>query len=406
MGALFAQETQTIGQLWDAVYGRLNPTALLQHLPEQGIALSPKQINATARCLAAYFHYRGWRKGDRIAILAYNEPYYLPLDMAMHLIGAVNVSLSMESSPDFIRKAVSHHRVKALCITQYQYYHQHRDWLNALANTGVEILCQVPDRIEPTSSDKIIVLKAAINYGKVYWREHQPLMKYLETQVQGADPATLVMPHEADGLLATTTYAHRQILDALQQIQKQYPKLDAHHRIYAIEPFSSLHARLATLYYPVLKNIPVFHFLPSSHRTIDQIEEQGATILVPSLASLLSIRQSMLNAFERLYVLRNRYVTAAFQAQIRYNQLQAQSADIPFGLRVRRYFAQRYVLKRFRTELLPTLEQVWMEPHDSLPELAQWFGALQVQLKVAPQLYPNASRASQPVTEDSIAFPA
>lgn len=52
-----------------------------------------EELGLRVRCMAAYFHNLGVTRGDRVALLSENRPEWTIIDMAIQLLGVVNVSL-------------------------------------------------------------------------------------------------------------------------------------------------------------------------------------------------------------------------------------------------------------------------------------------------------------------------
>ena len=61
-------------------------------------AVSYKDLNAQANCVAAFLMARGLKKGDAVAAMARQSVDHIVLDLALQFLGAVQVSLPLDTS--------------------------------------------------------------------------------------------------------------------------------------------------------------------------------------------------------------------------------------------------------------------------------------------------------------------
>ena len=372
-------EIQSLTQLWDYSYRHVQPTNTFITYSEQSEGLSYKKINALAHCVAAYFVWKGLKKGDKVGLICENAPMYKAVDLAVSLSNGVNVSINPSMPAKMIRQIIRDFQIKIIYLSGYDFYCKHKSWLDPLAVNDLVILCNVPHLLELSEGDKLVALYCATDVGKNYWRENISALRALKSNIKSDDRATIFINQLSEDDYESIQLTHGEVIHLLSKIWNDFKVAIKQEKIniLAIEPYYHLFGRLAGLYLPLITGNPVF--LNRTNRTLLQdIERCKPNVLVAERYTLERLFESLKNQFSDDHSFRSRYFDSAFSNAVKVQELKEQKASVPLGLSYKLKMNKRMVLKKAKNDFLASVDFILSQPEAQLKFYRQIFSALNI----------------------------
>lgn len=153
------QLTHTVGSLLDDMARRYPDNEALVY-PERGLRYSYKQFNDTCRQIAKGLLRLGIKKGDNIAIWAYNVPEWVLLQFASAKIGAVLVTVNTSYKSTELEYILGQSDSTSLFMVGF---FKDTDYVETLAGVVPELAASEPGKLD---SPKLPFLKNVIFIGQ------------------------------------------------------------------------------------------------------------------------------------------------------------------------------------------------------------------------------------------------
>jgi fatty-acyl-CoA synthase len=148
----------TVGKLLDDITGRFPRNDALVY-PERGIRYSYREFNELCRRVAKGLLAMGIRKGDKVAIWAYNVPEWVTLQFASAKIGAILVTVNTSYKSAELEYIL--HQSDATSLFMVKSF-KDTDYVATLTDVVPELAAAQPGQL---SSDKLPCLKNVIFIG-------------------------------------------------------------------------------------------------------------------------------------------------------------------------------------------------------------------------------------------------
>ncbi len=156
---------------------------------KEWIPITWDELETRVQSLAGYLHSKGVRKGDRIAILSENRPEWIIIDLATHLLGAVNVSLYTSLPASQVEYIIKDSGSKLFFVSA-----------KIQQRKAVEIFDNCPDLehivtmtdLEPDDPIYLSHFATAETEGATYWAAHSDELKRSSDAVSPDDIAALI----------------------------------------------------------------------------------------------------------------------------------------------------------------------------------------------------------------------
>lgn len=178
-------EKITIPYLWDTFYKNVkHEQPFLYYLENKELkSFTYKELYAKSHCFAAYLLKIGLKKGNKILVISKNNPQFLIIDLACHLIGINNWVIKHQNNETNWKEIFLHFQPHFTIIEDYEVY-QNLFELQYLS-TPVVLIEKNFDKI--ALKDHLVLFDTAIEIGKNYWRENQDYINELKFNVKEND---------------------------------------------------------------------------------------------------------------------------------------------------------------------------------------------------------------------------
>lgn len=374
-------DLHTLVQLWDHQYAHQPvDTPFLYTGPTQASkAFSRKEVNAFGHCLAAYFISQGMQKGDRVLLFAINGPVYLFYELALQIAGLVNVTVDHDTTPEHLQRIYEHVKPRTILVPSYEEYRAHKAWLDAHA-AQCPILCEADPEEEMDESDQVTVMRNAMEFGKIYWRENLEQVQARKQSVGPADIASIVYDTRTEAAHHRGVVLSQQnFMQGLASILTCLPHIGGHRRMLSILSNAYLLQRLYAFYVPLATGMDLYCSRGATHYFSEvRADKPKAVVLVPDL--LLLLRTEAQRHFRRGRWLRRRYYEQAFRLAYRVLKCQHAGQRVAVGQRFRYWLAQYFIIRPVRRCYFGNLHLLLCDRQGLTEELEYYCHALRLPL--------------------------
>lgn len=342
------QVARTIPQAWDAFFSQQSSTQREQKVlfaPEQlRDKYSYKEINALARCLAAYLISQGLRPGDSVLVVSSSLPVYLCYDLGIQLAGGINVTVSRHQSLAVLEQVVRDCRPTFVLLADYSCYKMYQQWYDS--QPALRTIVKLYYGQDMDETDRALNLENVVEMGKIFWRENKAACAQREQDVQPASPATTIYYRTSRrGELQAITLSQQNLMAALAACATYLPK-GPQLPVQAYQTYATALERVAGLYAPFLAGHQL-HFNPSLH-ALRQANRRGKPFV-------LSIGASVLGAYfgwavhqqQQRGLLARKLLEKGLAAARRATVLRATRKPVPAGLSIGLWWYRQLVLRGF-----------------------------------------------------------
>jgi long-chain acyl-CoA synthetase len=372
----------TLVGLWEHICKQYNPdTPFLYAGPlEDQPSLTRKEANAFAHCLAAYFMSRGLEAGDRILLFDLNGADYLVCDLAIQLAGCINVTVEHRATEAQLAHIIAQVKPRAILVPSYDDYLAYKPWLDSLADDYM-VLCGSEDPDLLTETDRVILISYAMEYGKVWWREHQEAVRLRKAARKATDLATIVYDTRQRGTLPEqgVLLTHGNFMAALAALMVRFPQLQATDAVLSLLSNAYVLQRVAAYYLPLALGMPI-HYSKGPATFFRELQKGKPKIVVLVPEVLYLIRKEAFKRYRKGKLLKRRYYKAAFRVAHRALKLRHSAQKVPFGLSFRFWLARVFILNAVRRKYFRHLRLLVCDRQGLTEELEYFCHALRLPL--------------------------
>jgi len=333
-----------------------------------------RELYATVHCLSAYLLSKGLQRGDRVLILADAHPQTVALDLALHAVGIVSVTLSPHSGTATWLEAVRQTQPRMIfCSALGQYRSLHQPLIDH--HPDIPVVVRTNPRDELFLNDRFTLLERVVDLGKVYWREHQEQLRLAKEAVRPDDPATILFYQDGPARrapLQTAVLTHRNLLTALDgQLERLQATLGTSAatsaRFLAVGSPACIHTRTTGLYLPLLRAVPLqlAHHL---RRVLPLVRTTAPTHLVCPAQGLGLLMLQLIASHKHP----ERYAKALALLAERQALIQ-RGEKIKLGMRWRYDRARRALWMPLRKKLWTSVQYLLTESQALTPEIELFF---------------------------------
>jgi len=365
MNCLDFQESKTIVQLWENTFRRSVGEERFIFSPDlknRDNNLTYKEVNANAHCIAAYLLKKGVQKGDCVAVLSRQSPWYVSFDLAIQFLGCVNVTLpenfselSYTAVEDFLKNSAC----KAVLISHYALYQTHKALLDRVA-TGAEIIVHVQEEEEISEADRFTALERVIKIGQTDWRENNALLQERKRSADERDICMLVVRIVEKQEVQAWKLAHVDVLQVLAKNKRLASAADRQQWILSLNTEFILLYKLAAYYYAVglgLKQAAC----EANESGIEKLELLRPLFLVATPEVLEIFFHHLQQDFQKRHRRRAKYLSLSIKLALAVDKYATHQQKPPFMVRLKYRWAYRYILKSFRKTYFPNVQSVFSE---------------------------------------------
>lgn len=369
----------TIGALWEQYYKQVDPTEILFPEREATQALTYKQINASAYCLAAYFLQQNMPRGRAALMIGGREPSYLAMDLAAQLAGFANVTLPADAEEDVILQAAARHEPAVVLLGDYATYRKYKSALDRIA-ADAPIICDVDDnRTQLSEDDRIATMMRVMETGKIFWRNNREEMQARIDEV--APGHSSVIAYFGVQEPEWRECAHEAVVAEFNSIRKQVKKLRAKDFWYALAKPSGLSGKTLSFYYPVFSGRKICVFdAPDGLLPGKTPHKPG--VFAGASDQFCAYFDAAAKTADARKPGKRRALKKSLDVASKIYELEQKKKKVPLGLKLKWQWRHKGVFKQFRQRYYRHFSAYVLIPDDARPRAELLAYALELELLV------------------------
>jgi len=207
-----AADFGTISEMFDKVtskFANSERPMLMHKVDKEYIGISYKEYRTRVEQFALGLASLGVKRGDRLSIVAENRPDWVISDMAMVILGAVNVPIYPTLTPKQIEYIFNDAGVKVAVVSNlYQ--------LNKVLKIQKEVktlkhMIVMSEKDAPTGGS-VLAFSSVLNMGREYQRENPDHLRKSMAQIKQEDLLTLIYTSGTTGNPKGVMLSHRNLV--------------------------------------------------------------------------------------------------------------------------------------------------------------------------------------------------
>ncbi len=352
---------QHLPELWDKVHEKY-PAETPIFYRTDGTALTYKQMHAYIHCLAAFWISIDLRPGENIVLWSPNGPYYASVELGALMAGAVVHTPPYTLRPDELQDVIDRVRPVSLYLDSYQYYRDHRAWLDSVA-TNCRIVCRTEKQDNPVETDQITTFDGAVDRGKNYWRENRDAFQTRKLSLRSSDKAYGI--YRLDGSFVGVA-THGKLMESMEKFSYKGTVLSA-------GPPSSLLERLGVLHNALRYGTKVyFHSIGDLTRDVVKYKPDYACLTPRQLDNW---RIAAVQNFKLKNRITGRFVDKSI---VRATEIRLVSGKVKWWTRFKNRLASSYIFRPIRQKYFPGIKGIMVEGFS--PESDEFYSAIDLPL--------------------------
>ena len=280
----------------------------------------------------------GFKKGERLAILEKNSPFWLISDFATQFLGGVNVPIYNSSTPEQIRYILNHSGSAYIVVADQFQYQKVQAVYDSLKPQPVVIMVR-----DSGEGDKVYTFQQVLDKGK---EKGGQALKELDAQRDVDDMVSVVYTSGTTGNPKGVMLSHKNFG---ANIDSFYDLFDFNETdtILSFLPLSHVLERLASHFYQVQVGSKIA-YAESIEQVAENLLEVKPTVVISVPRLYEQILRKVHNAVKKQPAIKQKIFQLTTRAAIKAVRLKMADRNIPFFTRLLDNIGQKLVFQSLR----------------------------------------------------------